>query len=264
MRLPALDGVIDRRLLVNYRVDPEVAARWVPAPFRPQLVNGFAVAGICLIRLVELRPAGAPRWVGLTSENAAHRIAVEWSTETGIRTGVFIPRRDSNATANVAFGGRIYPGSHERAAFQVHGNHDGGLRVAFRSRDGSANVDVTVSPGFDFTRSRLFPDLASASEFFRNGSVGYSATRTAGRFDGLELDTNAWSVEPVSVSAAQSSVFSDFSTFPAGTAELDNALLMRRVPVVWKPLPTLSPTPSEQLSLPNPTNAARYRSIAFS
>ena len=98
---------------------------------------------------------------------------------------------------------------------------------------------MTVSPGFDFTASRLFPDLPSASEFFRNGSVGYSATRTPGRFDGLELQTSAWSVQPVSIAAAQSSVFSDLGTFPPGTAELDNALLMRRVPVTWKPLPTL-------------------------
>jgi hypothetical protein len=98
---------------------------------------------------------------------------------------------------------------------------------------------VTVSPGFDFTSSRLFSVLPSASEFFRNGSVGYSATRTPGRFDGLELHTSAWSVEPVSISAAQSSVISDLSIFPPGAAELDNALLMRRVPVTWKPLPAL-------------------------
>ena len=239
MRLPALAGVVDRRLLVNYRVDPDIAASWLPAPFRPQLVNGFAVAGICLIRLVQLRAVGMPHWAGLTSENAAHRIAVEWSTDTGIRTGVFIPRRDSNAATNVAFGGRIYPGSHHRADFQIDEDAVGGLRAAFRSRDGSARVDVTVSPGFDFTRSRLFADLRSASEFFRDGSVGYSATRTAGRYDGLELQTSAWHVEPVTVSAAHSSVFSDLSTFPPGTAELDNALLMRRVPVSWKPLPTL-------------------------
>jgi hypothetical protein len=40
MRLPAIRGTIDRRLLVNYRVDPSVAARLVPRPFRPLLVNG--------------------------------------------------------------------------------------------------------------------------------------------------------------------------------------------------------------------------------
>ena len=52
MRLPNLEGLVERRLLVNYRVDPEVATRLLPSPFRLQLVNGWAVAGICLIRLV--------------------------------------------------------------------------------------------------------------------------------------------------------------------------------------------------------------------
>jgi hypothetical protein len=68
-------------------------------------------------------------------------------------------------------------------------------------------------------------------------------TRTPGRFDGLELQTNVWTVEPVSISAAHSRVFSDLSAFPAGTAELDNALLMRGVPGTWKPLPLSAPNP---------------------
>ena len=53
-------GVIERRLLVNYRVDPEVVADQLPAPFEPELVNGYAVAGICLIRLGRLRPRSFP------------------------------------------------------------------------------------------------------------------------------------------------------------------------------------------------------------
>ena len=35
MMIPTLQGVLDRQILVNYRVDPEVLARLVPAPFRP-------------------------------------------------------------------------------------------------------------------------------------------------------------------------------------------------------------------------------------
>nr|AAM33776.1 transcriptional regulator SrnQ [Streptomyces griseus] len=35
---PRLASVIERRLLVNYRVDPHVAAALLPAPLRPQLV----------------------------------------------------------------------------------------------------------------------------------------------------------------------------------------------------------------------------------
>jgi hypothetical protein len=38
-----MSSVIERRLLVNYRVDPGVAARLIPTPLRPQLVNGWAV-----------------------------------------------------------------------------------------------------------------------------------------------------------------------------------------------------------------------------
>jgi hypothetical protein len=86
---------------------------------------------------------------------------------------------------------------------------------------------------------RLFVDLDEASAFFEAGSVGYSATRTPGRFDGLGLRTSAWRVEPTVVDHAHSSFFEDKAIFPAGTAELDNALLMRHVPVLGEPLADL-------------------------
>jgi hypothetical protein len=38
--IPGLAGTIDRRLLINYRVDAEVLRRFLPPPFRPQLVAG--------------------------------------------------------------------------------------------------------------------------------------------------------------------------------------------------------------------------------
>ncbi|MEU5371100.1 hypothetical protein ABZ362_19340 [Streptomyces sp. NPDC005951] len=85
---PRLSSVIERRLMVNYRVDPYVAAALLPAPLRPQLVRGHAVAGICLLRIGGVRPARAPAATGLTSENAAHRIAVEWDGPDGVERGL--------------------------------------------------------------------------------------------------------------------------------------------------------------------------------
>jgi hypothetical protein len=108
MKLPVVESIVERRLLVNYRVDPGVAARLLPAPFRPQVVNGWAVAGVCLIRLAELRPRGLPRRLGMRSENAAHRIAVEWDAPDGTTaSGVWIPRRHTGATFNALAGGRL-------------------------------------------------------------------------------------------------------------------------------------------------------------
>ena len=95
MKLPAIEGLIRRRLLVNYRVDPQVVARLLPEGFRPKLHAGHAIAGICLIRLEEVRPTFLPAWTGIASENAAHRIAVTWTDEGREMEGVYIPRRDT-------------------------------------------------------------------------------------------------------------------------------------------------------------------------
>lgn len=242
MRLPELQGDIERRLLVNYRVDPEAAARVLPSPFRPQLVGDAAVAGICLIRLAHMRPAHLPAPLGLRSENAAHRVAVQWDTPAGPRTGVYIPRRDTDSWVNVAVGGRIYPGEHHRARFTV-AEDDEHVAVRFRSLDGSAEVDVSVRVDEALTGSRLFADLWDASAFFEAGATGYSATRRPQRFDGLGLKTSGWKVEATTVDHAASSFFDDAVLFAEGTAELDCALLMRRVPVRWEPLESLHARP---------------------
>jgi uncharacterized protein YqjF (DUF2071 family) len=237
-----MTGVIDRRLLVNYRVDPAAIGPLVPAPLRPLLVDGVAVAGICLLRLAELRPAPLPAAVGLRSENVAHRIAVEWDADDGVRTGVFIPRRDSASAVNVAVGGRLFPGPHGHADFDVD-ESAGRLRVGFAVRDGgaSAEVEATVTP--ELTGSRLFADLAAASRFFQAGSVGWSSRRHDSRLDGLELRTPAWSIEATRPERVRSWFF-EGGAVPTAAAELDSVLLMRRVPVTWESVGVLDAQPA--------------------
>ncbi|MEV5652711.1 DUF2071 domain-containing protein [Nocardia sp. NPDC052254] len=231
-----MSSVVERRLLVNYRVAPEVAASMVPPQMRPQLVDGWAVAGICLIRLGQFRPARLPGWVGLRSENAAHRIAVEWDGPQGRSTGVYIARRDSGSMVNALAGGRLFPGEHGSARFDVRETAQD-LHVAFASRDETTSASVDVRTVERFQGSELFDDLAQASDFFRRGSAGFSPARGGRRLDGLELRTDSWQVEPVEVHSARSTVFDDPDRFPPGSAMLDCALLMREVPASWHPLP---------------------------
>ncbi|MEV5803552.1 DUF2071 domain-containing protein [Streptomyces collinus] len=236
MRQPHLSSSIERRLLVNYRVAPEAAARLLPKPLRPQVVRGYAVAGICLLRLGDVRPVWAPRALGLRSENAAHRIAVEWDGPDGVETGVYIPRRDTASRVNAWAGGRVFPGAHGRADFEVH-ETPRRIRVALATRDGDTRVDVTVDVADALRDSLLFADLAEASRFFRRGTKGLSPTRS-GHLEGMELRTDAWHVEAGRVRAAASSFFDAPDRFPPGTATLDCALVMRNVPVGWRPLPS--------------------------
>ncbi|MGW2435945.1 DUF2071 domain-containing protein [Streptomyces goshikiensis] len=238
MRAPRLASVIERRLLVNYRVDPDTVARLLPDGLRPQLVRGHAVAGICLLRLGSVRPAWAPAAAGLRSENAAHRISVERDGADGVESGVYIPRRDTASLVNRWAGGRVFPGEHGRADFTVRETEDT-VRVAFATRDGSTEVDVTAEVTDSLEGSLLFSGLEEASAFFRDGSEGWSATRSGRSLDGMRLETDAWRVEPARITSARSSFFDDPERFPPGTAELDSVLVMRDVPVRWQPLPEL-------------------------
>ena len=251
MRSPRLSSVVERRLLVNYRVDPGVAARLLPAPLRPQLVDGRAVAGICLIRLARVRPAGVPGGFGLRSENAAHRIAVEWDGTGGRQTGVYIPRRDSSSVINVLVGGRLFPGEHHRASFDIR-ESPRDLHVAFASADGTARASVDVRVAGRFAGSVLFADVRQASDFFRGGSAGFSPACGIRGLDGVQLRTARWAVEPVEARAVSSSFFDDPGRFPPGSAVFDCALLMRDISATWSALPPIRDVTARAGAAPAP------------
>lgn len=225
-------GVIARRLLVNYRVTPDVLARLLPAPFRPQRVGEWGVAGICLIGLRDVRPRGLPAAIGLTSENAAHRIAVEWDEGGVTRRGVYIPRRDTSSWVNATLGGRIFPGVHQRAHFVIS-DSTGRVSVALQSHDGATRASVEGHECDRLPADSVFESLNAASSFFEQGALGYSAGARPGVYDGLELRTDAWRVAPLAVDRVVSSFFDDPALFPDGSATFDCALLMRDLPHEW-------------------------------
>jgi hypothetical protein len=238
MRLPVVRGVIDRRILVNYRVDPAVLAKTLPPPFRPKLYREHGIVGICLIRLREVRPRSLPAWLGISSENAAHRTAVEWDEEGGTCEGVYIRRRDTNSWLNAMAGGRLFPGMHSHARFSVC-ESDTHFEIDLRSDDGAMSLSVDGHVTEDLPAGSVFGSLAGASAFFEAGSLGYSATPDPRRYDGLELCCDGWRVEPLAVSSVRSSYFEDRNLFPAGSIEFDCALLMRGIDHEWHGRPDL-------------------------
>jgi hypothetical protein len=233
MKIPILTGIIKRRMLINFRVEATVMQKFLPAPFRPKLHRGYSIAGICLIRLEHIRPAGLPAFLGFSSENAAHRIAVEWDDPSGEqKEGVFIPRRDTASRLNHLTGGRIFSGEHHLATFHVV---DDGTNVDFTMESCDKAVSVQVR-GFDsdvLPPASCFASLAESSHFFECGALGYSVTCNPHRLDGLCLKTLNWRVRALTIEQVESSFFSDTSHFPACSVEFDHALIMRDIPHEW-------------------------------
>jgi len=218
---------------VNFRVQPEVIQAQIPARFRPKLHAGSAIAGICLIRLEAIRPRFVPSVLGMSSENAAHRIAVRWNDDAGVeREGVFIPRRDTGSVLNALAGGRVFPGEHHRASFQVHSS-DGHIDLAMASADGEVKVRLRGEVAEQLPEASGFASLDEASGFFEGGALGYSATTDPARLDGINLKTKTWRVEPLRVDEVYSSYFTNEQRFPTGSIRFDSALLMRNIEHEW-------------------------------
>lgn len=234
MNIPTIIGTIDRRILINYQVDKDVLSEYLPSPFRPKLVNDKGVVGICLIRLKNIRPKGLPKIVGISSENGAHRIAVEWTENGTLKEGVYIPRRDTSSKLNSLAGGRIFPGLHHLADFSIN-ELEGNYSVEFKSDD-ETFLSIKAKETNEWNADSIFDSLDSASNFFEKGAVGYSPDKIEETFEGLELKTYEWKVNPLTVSEVRSSFFEDETVFPRGTVRFDNALLMKSIDHEWKSL----------------------------
>lgn len=239
LQLPVITGILDRRILLNYTLDPDRLRQFLPKPFKPRLYNGAGIGGVCMIRFAGLRPRFAPPFLGVDSENAAHRIAVEWESDGEKHEGVFIPKRSTASRFNYLTGGRIFPGIFQMSNFQVEETKQH-YHIEIRARPNEKPLvlfDGDVAP--ELTKSSIFPNVDEASGFFAKGAVGYSLSKDESHFQGMELRLLEWKINPMKINQAFVKLFEDSSAFPAGSAKLDSALLMQKLRHEWHRIPII-------------------------
>lgn len=233
--LPVIEGIVARRILLNFRTTPEVARLAVPLPLHVPTVGPYAMVGVCLIRLEKIRPKGLPALVGMSSENMAHRFAIRFETDGRLSDGVFVARRDTDSTFVHLLGGRLFPGYHRQAEFVAEETAEG-LSMDIQTLNGTANVRLRARWTGQWQGSEVFRNLSDASEFYRQGSCGFSCGRDGRTLEGLRLEMKDWRVQPLEVIEVSSAFFGDRGPFPPGSVVFDHALLMRGVPHEWHEL----------------------------
>lgn len=238
-KISKVEGVIARRILLNFWLDPEVARRLVPEPFEIITRNGFAVAGICLLRLEGMRPAGMPAALGLRSENMAHRIAVRYPAEVDgrrvMREGVYIWRRDTDSAMNVRLGGVLFPGTFRDAEFRIQ-ESERSLRMAVLTEDGGGDAAFRCSFGDEWKWTLLFSRLPDVRNFFERADCGFNTTLRGDALEGQRLVQQNWDLAPVTISDLHASFFADGKRFPQGSVGFDSAVILREVPHHWQAL----------------------------
>jgi hypothetical protein len=242
MTTPILRGVIKRRFVLNYRVDPEVATRLLPAPLHPKLYHGYAIVGVCLVRLESIRPRGLPAWLGVSSENAMHQIASEWVDQKGqSHEGSFVARRDTDLWLAAILGGTFFPSRYHRARFAVQ-ESVGHAEFAYRSLDKTAELRFSGDDAPNLPASSCFKSLQE--DFFRTANSGCSFIDDPQIFDGIALETKEWRIRPFQINQVFCSFFDNKERFPSAAIEFDHALVMRDMAQVWHLEPATSSTPA--------------------
>lgn len=230
--MPVMSGIIDRRILVNYKVAPEIVKSLLPPHLEPWVINGYASAGICLLRLKGIGIRHTPSLLKITSENAAHRFLVTYKREGKEEHGVYIPRRDTDSRLNVLLAGKLLHWPHYPASFQSN-ESNGRYSVKMESADGYAGLSIAAGVVEKFPEHSMFDSVEHASECFRDCALGISPSTSPAKFKSIELKTKSWLVKPLQVHHLQSSYFENQNLFPEGCIAFDNALLMENIEHEW-------------------------------
>jgi hypothetical protein len=124
---------------------------------------------------------------------------------------------------------------HQRARFEVSDFIDT-LSMNVTSGDGNADVSFRVQAA-EWNATPAFTTLDSASDFFCQGSCGYSTASDGRSLEGLELRTANWRVQPLHADVERVSFFENF--LPKGSFQFDCALIMRNLQHSWHHVPRL-------------------------
>jgi hypothetical protein len=239
MKLPIIEGIIKRRILINFQLEPDVISKHLPPIFKPKVVQGKSIIGVCLIRLEQIHPKRIPIPLGIFSENAAHRIAVQWNDENGkLCDGVYIFRRDSNSLLNYLLGGRLFPGEHHKAKFIVK---DKNQQIDFRMISSNPNVNIQFEARYSdqLPKSSIFKSIEEISGFFKSGSVGYSPLIGKNCFQGMCLIPHEWNMTPLECNNLELSYFRETLGISDNEIKLDSMVIMRDIPHEWHSLKTM-------------------------
>ena len=226
---PSIEGICERRVIINYRVDPEFIAQQLPHSFAPLIVKDYAIAGICLIRLKEMRPIGFPKQLGFASENAAPRIAVQWTENGKSVTGAYIPKRYSSSSINSSVSSYFFPALFESAHFECIETDDRYKILATSKLDGF-RLAVNAHKTNELETGSIFDSTKQASDFIKNAAIAYSPSQRKGRFNAIQLKTYSWKAEPLKLDLLDYNIM---EAFPKGTATFDSALLMLNMKHEW-------------------------------
>lgn len=239
-------GVIDRKVIVQYRVDPDVLALQLPEPYRPRLIRGVGVAGVCVFRVRGFHHRLLPTILQNVSENIVYRVGVEWTEDQKLCAGVYTLRQETSSLLKSTLERRTSWGTRLFHAHIRVDDHEGTYRIAACSRDAQFRLLIQAQLQREFTAHSVFRSAEDAAEFLERqfeASVNPDDSRPTvlgtRHATGLDEYNVGWHVEPLAIQQLVTEFFDDTARFPAGAIQFDCAVVASSVQPAWSSEPGL-------------------------
>jgi uncharacterized protein YqjF (DUF2071 family) len=237
MRLPKhpvpMTTIFRRCLLVNFAVEPAAMAAVLPPHISADVHAGNAYLSVVVAQMEKMRPAFAPRPLGITYDQIVYRVVVRCGGERGVH---FL-RSDANSRVMCVLGNAL-------SFFGFHRS-----RIRFQRRPGTDLLDLDVAttsgvPGGiratydlgvarrDLPESSAFTDLSRAQRWLVELFAAFAYTPGRRRIDVVRIERGDWDLQVVDDLRADY----DFLTagpFPPGTTRLDSVFLVGDIPYRW-------------------------------
>jgi hypothetical protein len=188
----------------------------------------------------EMRPSFLSHMpLGVSSNNAAHRIAVEWNDNGIIKEGVYIFRRDTDSLINSLAGGRLFPGVNKYSNFDISDNK-GEVEFSMHSKDREVEIYLRGNDCNNIPKTSVFSSYQEISNFFKEGADGYSPARKHNCIQGLCLQTTDWDMTPFHVEELTTNFFYNQFQIPNEQMHFDSAVIMRNIQHRWEKIASIS------------------------
>lgn len=223
-------GRLSECVLLAYRVPVDRIAHLVPRGLEPVTHGGFAFWNVVACRIDRMRPAGLPRWCGISYHHVAYRIYVRAKTATGERIeGLYFVRSDADSALISAGGNLMSDFVFNTSPIRLSSDEDG-VRLEV---DGAAPARLRVrdrrSPSLE--PGSCFGSYAEAAAFLEYKPTGLSVDATGRWIELAEVirDEREWRESQLEVVEADWQFFRDI-----GSSDAALELATRVVPIDYR------------------------------
>ena len=225
-----LNGVVTRRFLVSYPVQPAALSRFLPPNAELSTWQQLAWVSACFVNLRHLRPSLVPTPVGIELNYLIHRTRARILYPDGVRReSVLVLEANINSRIFANVGHRL-PGVRFQARdirlcetpdyWRVQMEDDAGVLLY--------QADIAKdSVGEKLPSSSRFPDLAAADSFLLNVSYGVEWCAQAKSVRMLAETHDAWHTLAGSCTTHHNAFL---DSLDAAATEADHVITMTNIP----------------------------------